>query len=146
LTVNAGALMILLGAVLLSGYNIFQRRLLLRYTPLEVTTYCIAAAGLLLSVFAPGAVPQLLDAPPLQWFIVLFTGIFTAAAGFLLWAYALSLAEKTSDVTHYMFLIPPATALLAYCLIGEVLPVSAYIGGAVVLASVLSIHIRVFET
>jgi drug/metabolite transporter (DMT)-like permease len=142
LTVNAGALLVLLGAVLLSGYNIFQRRLLLRYTPLEVTTYCITAAGMLLSVFAAGAIPRLMAAPPDQVFVVLFTGVFTAAAGFLLWAYALRLAERTRDVTNYMFLIPLVTTLLAYVMIGEVLPATVFVGGAVVLISVLGINVR----
>ena len=138
--INAGALWICAAAVLISSYNIFQRKILLRYKPLEVTAYCIVAGGIMLTVFAPKAVPQFLSAPPLQIFTVFATGIFTAAAAYLLWAYALSLADKTSEVTNYMFLIPFITTFLGYVMIGEPPSVYAFIGGAIVLSGVFFLN------
>ena len=142
LTLTSGVLWIVLAMVLVSFYNIFQRRLLLRYSPLEITTYCIVAGALELSIFAGSAFPQLLAAPPQVLTAIIILGVFSAAAAYLLWAYALNLAIRTSDVTPYMFVTPILTTFLGFLLIGEAPHYTTYIGGAIVLASVLVITRR----
>jgi drug/metabolite transporter (DMT)-like permease len=137
---HAGAVWICSAMVLVSVYNIFQRKLLLRYSPLEITTYCIVAGALLLSVFAPQSFPQLLDASVVQITVIIILGVFPASIAYLLWAYALDKADKTSEVANYMFVTPILTTFIGFALIGEAPHFSAYVGGAFVLAGVVLIN------
>ncbi len=142
LALTSGALWICFAVVLISTYNIYQRKLLLRYTPLEVTTYCIVAGAILLSVFAPQSFPQLVDAQAVEAAAIVILGVFSASIAYLLWAYALSKADKTNEVTNYMFVTPVLTTILGFVLIGESPHVSVYIGGVFVLAGVFLISKR----
>lgn len=126
---GSGAIWICFAAILISIYNVYQRKLLLRYSPLEITTYCIIAGALLLSVFAPQSFPQLLSAAPVGIAAVVVLGVFSAGIAYTCWAYALKNAEKTSEVTNYMFVTPIMTTFLGFFLINEAPSISVYIGG-----------------
>ena len=139
---NLGGLWILGGAMLFSGYSIFQRKLLLHYKPLEITTYCIIAGGIMLSVFAHRSLPYFLTAPPVQILAVVFTGVFPAAIAYVCWANALSHADKTNEVTNYLFILPILTTILGFIIINEVPGASVYIGGGVVILSVLGVNLQ----
>ena len=141
-TLTSGILWICFAAILISVYNIFQRRLLLRYSPLEITTYCIVAGALLLSVFAPPSFSQLVNAPLAGITAIIILGVFSAGIAYLCWAYALSKASHTSEVTNYMFLMPILTTFLGFFLIGEAPHISAYIGGILVLLGVILVNRR----
>ncbi len=141
-TFSSGLIWICLAAILLAVYNIFQRKMLSRYTPLEITTYCIIAGALLLSVFAPGSFPLLMTANLTQILSIIILGIFSSSIAYLAWAYALNFAEKTSEVTNYMFVTPIITTFLGFIMINEAPHVSVYVGGAMVLAGVLLINKR----
>jgi drug/metabolite transporter (DMT)-like permease len=136
-TFTSGAVWICFAMVLISLYNIYQRKLLLRYTPLEITTYCIVAGAFLLSIFAPQSLPQLANASALQVIAMIILGVFSAAVSYLCWAFALSKADRTSEVTNYMFITPLLTILMGFVLLGETPHISAYIGGALILGGVL---------
>ena len=139
-TFTSGAIWICFAVVLISVYNIYQRKLLLRYSPLEITTYCIVAGAILLSIFASQSIPQLANAPPIGITAIVILGIFSASLAYLFWAYALSKADKTSEVTYYMFVTPVLTTILGFVLIDEAPHHSVYIGGALVLVGVLFVN------
>lgn len=138
---NTGVLWTLGATLLISFYNIFQRQLLQRYTPLEVTAYCIFAGTLLLMVFLPSSVPQLQTASAEQILILVYLGVFPASMSYVFWANAMSRAERTSEVANFMFLTPLFTTFMGYYMIGELPTVTAIIGGAIVLVSVLLFNI-----
>jgi drug/metabolite transporter (DMT)-like permease len=137
---TSGVIWVCLAAVLISAYNVYQRRLFLRYSPLEVTTYCIVAGALLLSVFAPQSFPQLADASPVEIMALVILGVFSAGMAYLCWANALNRAGNTSEVTNYMFVTPIITTFLGFVLIRESPHISVYAGGMLVLAGVVLIN------
>jgi len=139
---RAGALWACFTAFLGASYYVFQRKLFGRYSPLEITTYCSVAGAAMLAVFAPNSLPQLIHAPAYQIVVLVILGVFPAAAAYLSWSYALSAAEKTSQVTNYMFFTPILTTLLGAAMISELPPASTYAGGALVLACVLLVNMR----
>ena len=142
LSIEPGISFIFLSAVLMSLYNIFQRRLLVRYKPLEITTYSIVTGALLLSPFLPKSATQLVHAPFGQIVTVVLLGVFPAALAYLCWAFALSIAKNTNDVINYMFLIPILTIVLGYLMLGELPRPNAYIGGAIIILSVVFVNMR----
>ena len=143
---SSGVIWVCFATVLVSFYNIYQRKLLPRYSPLEITTYCIVAGAILLSVFAPRSFPELFAASPEAIVAIMILGVFSGGIAYLSWAHALSKAERTSEVTNYMFVTPILTTFLGFVLAGEAPHVSAYIGGAMVLASVVMINRRKADT
>lgn len=137
---GSGMLWVCAAAVLISVYNVFQRKLLERYKPLEITTYCIISGAIMLAVFAPQSLPQLLTATAEQIAAIIILGVFSAGIAYVCWAIALSKADKTSEVTNYMFLTPIITTFLGFIMIGEAPHISAYIGGGLVLLGVLLVN------
>lgn len=140
-TANVGALWLLLAALLLSGYNLLQRKLTQRYSALQSTAYSIFVGAVLLAVFAPQAVSELPDAPAMQIVYILILGVFSSAIAYITWSKALERAERTSQVSNYMFFTPFLTAILGFLLAGELPPSSTWIGGAFILAGALTFNL-----
>ena len=131
--VNPGLLWLLGAAFLLSVYNILQRKLTREYSPLRTVMYSIFAGGILLFVFAPGALAEAKDAPPAQFLYIAALGVFSSAAAYFSWATALARAKETSSVSNYMFLTPLLATLLGYWLLQEKPLDSTLGGGALIL-------------
>lgn len=135
-SLNAGLCWLLLAALLLSVYNLLQRRLTKTYTALQTTTYSIFAGTLMLAVFLPASVREVSGAPGIQFVYLTILGVCSSAVAYGAWAKAFSKAEKTSQVSNYMFLTPFLTSLLGFLLAGEVPDQATLIGGAVILLGV----------
>ncbi len=136
-SINQGVIWMMCAAVLLSGYNLTQRQYSKKYTAFQSTAYSIFAGTLLLLFFLPDAVTQIAAAPVNQILVIIYLGIFPSAIAYVLWTKALSIAEKTSDVTNYMFATPLFSLLLGYIVIFEVPDISTFVGGAVILTGLI---------
>ncbi|WP_207706694.1 DMT family transporter [Acetobacterium tundrae] len=66
------------------------------------------------------SVNQVIMAPPMQWVYVLILGVFSSAIAYVAWTKALSVAEKTSQVSNNMFLTPFLTSVLGFLIAGEI--------------------------
>ncbi len=135
-SIEPGVLWVLLGAVLFALYNIIQRLLLKRYQTFEITAYSTILGMLTLLPFLPSAIQELQAAPTWSASVLFYLG-FTATVSYLLWAMALKLADHTSEVTNFMFATPVLTTVLAFATIGELPPLTAYLGGALMLAGLV---------
>lgn len=133
-TMNSGIIWMLLGALLISCYNLTQRKLVGTYTPLQSIAYSIFIGTAMLLIFAPRAYVQVTTAPFHQILTVVFLGAFPSVIGYMLWSKALSAAEKTSTVTNYMFLTPFLSTLLGYIVMMEKPDLGTMVGGAVILS------------
>lgn len=133
-TINIGILWMLGSAVCISVYNLFQRHYIKKYTALQTTAYSIFTGTLLLLINIPHAVVQLVSAPIRPLLAILFMGIFPSAIAYLWWSNALSTAEKTSDVTNFMFVTPFLATFLGFLMIGEIPTLSTIVGGGIILA------------
>jgi drug/metabolite transporter (DMT)-like permease len=137
---NPGIYWLLLAALLLSVYNLLQRRLTKTYSALQTATFSIFAGTLMLAVFSPQAVREIRGAPPVQLIYVGLLGIFSSAVAYLSWSKALSIAEKTSSVSNYMFITPFLASLLGFLLAGEVPGWNTILGGAIILFGAVLFH------
>jgi EamA-like transporter family. len=130
----------LAAALLLSGYNLVQRSVTKRYPPLQTTVYSVFTGTILLLVFLPQTVPQLQRASFREIAVIAFLGLFPSAIAYLLWSKALSLADKTSEVTNFMFVTPLLSMIFGYIIIFELPSVSTLIGGMVILFGFVLFH------
>ena len=92
---------------------------------------------ILLLIFLPKGVSELVTAPPIQIFAIFSLGIFSSAIAYILWGKALAIAEKTSDVTNFMFLTPLLSTILGFLLLKEIPSIGTFIGGSMILIGLI---------
>ncbi|MCI9068633.1 MAG: EamA family transporter [Lachnospiraceae bacterium] len=132
-SVDPGILWMLLAAVSLSAYNLTQRVFVKDYTAFQATAYSIIGGTLFLLVFLPGAVPEMREATAAAWGSVAYLGVFGGAVAYVFWTKAFSLAERTSDVSNFMFAQPLLASLIGFFFRGEVPGIETVLGGILVL-------------
>ncbi|MCL2764661.1 MAG: DMT family transporter [Treponema sp.] len=133
LSINIGLIWLILASISLSIYNLLQRKLTKTYSARQVSIFSIWFGAILLLIFLPNSVTEIVDVPPVQIVYLLILGIFAGAVAYISWAYALSKAENVSSVTNYMFLTPLLTALLGILLANEIPDIETIIGGAIII-------------
>jgi Predicted permease, DMT superfamily len=134
---STGLTWMLAASLLISLYNILQRRLAQRFNSLQITAYSFCTGSVLLLFALPEAAAQAADAPPLQILMVCFLGVFPSAAAYMLWARALALAPATSQVTNFMFLTPFLALMLDYAVTGMVPDAATCVGGGVIVSALV---------
>ena len=135
-SIEVGVLWVLLGAVLFALYNIIQRLLLKRYETFELIAYSTLLGTVTLLPFLPSGWQALTAAPLWSAWVLLYLGV-ASTISYLLWGMALKLAAHTSEVTNFMFGTPILTTILGFAAIGELPPISAYIGGGLMLTGLV---------
>ncbi|WMJ83896.1 DMT family transporter [Oscillospiraceae bacterium LTW-04] len=132
-SVSEGVLWTLLSALSLSVYNLLQRKMTEKYSALQCSIYSIFCGTIMLAVFAPRSVHELSSARVDTVFAVAFLGIFASAVAFLSWTKALSLADKASQVSNFMFITPLISTGLEIALFRELPGAATLFGGVVIL-------------
>ena len=136
LSINIGVIWLLLAALTLSLYNLLMRKLTKTYSALQTSAFSIFFGTLLLCIFLPGSVREAAKAPAIQWVYIAILGIFSSAVAFAAWSKAFACAEKTSQVSNYMFVTPFLTSILGFFIVNEIPELSTIVGGAIILFGV----------
>lgn len=132
-SINEGVLWLLIAALCLATYNLLQRKLTKKYSAIEASTYSIFIGTLFLCIFLPSAIEPTIHAPIEHIIYVLILGIFSSALAYIAWAKAISMAEKTTYVSNYMFVTPFLTTILGFVMMGEIPDKATILGGTIIL-------------
>jgi drug/metabolite transporter (DMT)-like permease len=133
-----GDLLILVAVVAWAGYTVLSRPLVQKHGAQRATTLSILAG---LALFAPlglFGLPRLVlsAVPPMAWVGLVYLGLLTSVAAYLLWFHALSMKEP-SRVAIATNAQPVATALLAWAFYGQPITPAFALGTVLVLGGVL---------
>ena len=140
-SIGAHGLLILLAAVSWSLYFALQKHHSGRYDGLTLVCYTVWSGTVLLLVYLPGLMAQVLDAPaPVQWAVVAL-GLFPSALAYLAWAFVLAHVDL-SRATMTLYLVPPTAMAMASLALGERPTVMIVVGATVVLVSVLALNLE----
>ena len=129
LSINIGLLWLLLAALV-------QRKLTRTYSALQTSAYGIFFGTILLAVFSPASVKEVIKAPTIQVIYLIILGIFSSAIAYVSWSMAFVKAKQTSQVSNYMFVTPFLTSILGFFLAKEVPELSTIVGGGIILIGV----------
>ena len=133
LSINLGVIWLLIAAVLLSVYNLMQRRLTQRYTAIQSSAFSITASAILMTPILPSAIKDAVAAPPMAIIVLFGLGIGASGIAYLFWSKAFSLAKRTADVANFMYLPPFIAAIVAFAFFNEIPDWGTVIGGVVIL-------------
>ncbi len=120
-------------ALVLSIYNLLQRKLTKTYTALQTSAFSIFFGTIMLAVFLPSSIKEVQNAPDIQLIYIILLGIFSSAIAYVTWSIAFVKAKQTSQVSNYMFITPFLTSVIGFLMVDEVPDQSAMIGGAIIL-------------
>lgn len=132
-SINEGVLWLLVAALCLATYNLLQRKLTKKYSAIEASTYSIFVGTLFLCIFLPSSIEPTIHAPIKHIIYVLILGVFSSALAYIAWAKAISMAEKTTYVSNYMFVTPFLTTILGFVMMGEIPNKPTILGGIIIL-------------
>lgn len=132
--INGGVLWSAASVLCMSFYNLSQRLLVRQYSAMQITTYSIIAGTIPMLWYLPQTLRELPAASPAVLLSAAYLGVFGSFLSYAAWARAMAIARRTSDVSNFMFLIPPLATLLGFLVLGEAPTINVYLGGAVVLA------------
>ncbi len=130
---ESGALLVLAAALSTSAYNVLQKRVIDRYTPVQFATFTIWAGTIPLLLFAPGLVADIAGAPWVATGAVIYLGVCPGAIAYVLWVYAISRTD-VSNVASFLYLNPVLAIAIAWIWLGEI-PSWLSLGGGVVVVS-----------
>lgn len=127
LTIDPGALLVLVSAAALATYFVLQKPLLADHGPLVITACAIWVGTLTLMPFAGSAVAAIGRTSPGTLAAAAYLGVFPAAVAYALWAYVLS-QMPASRAANYLYGAPVAALVIAWLWLHEV-PTPLVIGG-----------------
>lgn len=130
LNLNKGVILMLCGAVAMAVYNLLQRELAQRgYSAIQIVTGCIVCGACCLFLLTPGGVRKMTVMTWSDLGEILYLGAAASALAYFFWTKALSLTEKTGNVSNFMFWVPFLTLLIGRVALGEIPGTEVYVGG-----------------
>ena len=136
--------MVFLGVLGSAFYNVYSKKLLARFTPLEVLLASYIAACLLLVPVAlivePDGLARLALMSSRGWTGLLLLAVFQYCVSMILFLTVLTRLDATQAALSN-YLIPMFGVLIAWLLLGERLQPVAIAGGVLVLASTLLVTV-----
>lgn len=139
-TFNPGLLWLVGAALLLSVYNLLQRKITKKYSGLQASTFGIFSGTIMLAIFLPSTVEQVRIGPPVAFLYVAILGVFTSAVAYAAWAQAFKKAKNAASVSNYMFVTPFLASLMGYLLAGEKPDSATIIGGGIILLGLFAFN------
>ena len=107
------------------------------YKAIEIVTYSMISAIIVLSPFSFQGARELMSASTKDIAVLLMLGVLSSALAYYLWSLALTMTEKTSDVTNYSFLTPFVATLMGSIVLDEIPGMGTIIGGIIIIASII---------
>jgi drug/metabolite transporter (DMT)-like permease len=133
--VNAGIIFVLFAAITNAIYFISQKPLLKKYKPIEVISYAIWMATLIILPFGRKVIEVIPNASIDSTITAIYIGIATLIAN-LCWTKTLSNIEASRAAT-FLYAVPVSTIIIGFLWLNELPSVLSCIGGAIIFGGII---------
>ncbi|WP_337533735.1 DMT family transporter [Anaerotignum faecicola] len=142
-SINIGLIWTVGAAIVFCGYNIMTRKLsAMGYNALEIVTYSMICGAILLGFWAEDGLHQLAGASMSHIIALIYLGALPSATAYFTWGKAMSYAERTSEVTNFMFVTPLLSTIMGFIILHEVPNAGTFIGGAIIIISIVVFNLK----
>ena len=142
-SINVGLIWTVGAAIVFCGYNIMTRKLsAMGYNALEIVTYSMICGAILLGFWAGDGLHQLAGASTSHIIALIYLGALPSATAYFTWGKAMSYAERTSEVTNFMFVTPLLSTIMGFIILHEVPNAGTFIGGAIIIISIVVFNLK----
>lgn len=139
LTFSKGILPALFATICTSIFFVYQKPLLEKYDPIELTAYFTWASTIPLFIFFPSLIENFQTATLEAHLAVIYVGAVPAAACYAAWAIATSLGE-VSKLSTLLYLETPIAILIAWVWLHELPTILSMVGGFLTISSVAIVN------
>jgi len=131
-----GSLFILVAAIAQALYFILQKPLLKKYTPVEVTCYCLWSGTIAMFPFGYSFFGKISHVNLEYTICVIYLGIFPAAMAYLCWAAVLKNMDA-SKAASFLYAVPIIVILIGWIWLNELPSTISIIGGLIAITGVI---------
>lgn len=133
-----GAALVLVSAIAWSAYCVLVRDLAFRRGAVQVTAFTIVAGALpFMAMGAPAAARVVGHLTPREWAVLVALAIGGSVFAIMLWNYGVS-RLSAPRAGPFLYLVPLITVIGGVGLLGEALDLRLLLGGAIILAGVVT--------
>ena len=136
---SSGVYLILIAAFSTSLMFVFQKRLLNKYSPMELTAYFTWAGTIPFLFFAPGILEALPTITMEAHLTAIYAGIFPGAIAYVTWSMALK-AGNASTVSSYLYAEPVVAIIISWLWLNELPSTLSIIGGIIAIGGVIIVN------
>ena len=133
-----GALLCLAASLSQSVYFVLVKPPLARYGALPVAAFVFCAGAICLLPFAPALAAEVRLASPHDTAAVIYLGVGPAAAGYVLWGYALA-RMPVARTASFLYVVPALAMAIGWIWLAELPAPLSIVGGGIALAGVAAI-------
>lgn len=138
LSINTGILWTLLGVSFFVTYNLMTRGLQRDgYNAIQIVTWAMVAGFIVQIPVAPHMISEFLATDRFSQLMILYLGIACSGISYITWNKAFALADKTSEVTNFMFITPFLSTMMGLAILGEMPDMATLVGGGIIIVSVI---------
>ncbi len=142
-SINVGLLWTVGASIVFCGYNIMTRKFsAMGYNALEIVTYSMICGAILLGFWAGEGLQQLVGASTGHIAALIYLGALPSATAYFTWGKAMSFAERTSEVTNFMFVTPLLSTLMGFLILREVPNMGTFLGGVIIILSIVVFNLK----
>lgn len=142
-SINIGLIWTVGAAIVFCGYNIMTRKLsAMGYNALEIVTYSMICGAILLGFWAGDGLHQLAGASVSHIIALIYLGALPSATAYFTWGKAMSYAERTSEVTNFMFVTPLLSTIMGFIILHEVPNARHIYRGAIIIISIVVFNLK----
>jgi drug/metabolite transporter (DMT)-like permease len=139
--IGPSAALVVLAALSFAMYTLVSKPLLMKYRPLEVTTYSVVAGALPFIVFARGSLNALATASSGELGTLLYLAVVPGGIAYLLWSRAVK-GLAPGVAARFLYLVPVLGVPVAWAWVGEAPTIATLVGGLVIVAGVAVATVR----